>query len=196
MYEPDFNNKAIDRFMVAGESSHLHIIIIINKIDLDYENMSQEWASLYREIGHKVILCSKVSGDGIEKLKNEIIGNKNIFWGHSGVGKSSLLNKIFPGLNLEIGEISSFNTDKGTHKTVTSKMIKIASDTYVIDTPGVREIDPFGIKKKDWDITLSNSNHLQKTAVLILVLTIMNLAARLLKQLKIMKFQKLDMIVI
>jgi ribosome biogenesis GTPase / thiamine phosphate phosphatase len=147
-YKPDFNNKVIDRFIVSGESSNLHIIIIINKIDLDKENLSEKWASLYKEIGYKVILCSKVSGEGIEELKNEIIGNKNILWGHSGVGKSSILNKIFPGLNLEIGEISS-HTDKGTHRTVTSKMIKIASDTYVIDTPGVREIDPFGIKKDD-----------------------------------------------
>ena len=64
------------------------------------------------------------------------------------MGKSSLLNSMFPGLNLEIGDISTF-TDKGTHKTVTSRMIKIASDTYVIDTPGVREIDPFGIRKED-----------------------------------------------
>jgi len=138
----------VDRFIVAGESSNLHLIIIINKIDLDKENLSEEWASLYRDIGYKVILSSKVSGEGIEELKNEVSGNKNVFWGHSGVGKSSLLNKIFPGLNLEIGEISPF-TDKGTHRTVTSKMIKIASDTYVIDTPGVREIDPFGIKKED-----------------------------------------------
>jgi ribosome biogenesis GTPase len=84
----------------------------------------------------------------MDDLKDEIIGNKNVLWGHSGVGKSSLLNKIFPGLNLEIGEISSF-TVKGTHRTVTSKMIKVAHDTYVIDTPGVREIDPFGIKKED-----------------------------------------------
>jgi ribosome biogenesis GTPase len=85
---------------------------------------------------------------GTKELKKEIVGNKNILWGHSGVGKSSLLNSIFPGLNLEIGEISSFK-ERGTHKTVTSNMIKITNDTYVIDTPGVREIDPFGIRKED-----------------------------------------------
>lgn len=145
---PDFNNKAVDRFIVAGESSHLNIIIIINKIDLDNENIAREWSSLYKGIGYKVILTSKISGEGTRELKNEIIGNKNILWGHSGVGKSSLLNSIFPGLNLEIGKISSFN-ERGTHKTVTSNMIKIPGDTYVIDTPGVREIDPFGIRKED-----------------------------------------------
>lgn len=148
IFEPDFNNKAIDRFIVAGESSNLNTILIINKIDLDEENFTEQWASLYRKIGYKVILTSKVSHAGLAELKKEIVGNKNIFWGHSGVGKSSLLNTIFPGLNLEIGEVSSF-TDKGTHKTVTSNMIKIAHDTYVIDTPGVREIDPFGIRKED-----------------------------------------------
>ena len=115
---------------------------------MDKEGISEDWSSLYRKIGYKVIHSSKISGEGIEELKNEILGNKNIFWGHSGVGKSSLLNSMFPGLNLEIGNISTF-TDKGTHKTVTSRMIKIASDTYVIDTPGVREIDPFGIRKED-----------------------------------------------
>ena len=146
--KPDFNNKVIDRFIVAGESSNLSIILIINKIDLDKENFSEKWKALYRDIGYKVIITSKISGEGIEEFKNEIIGNKNILWGHSGVGKSSLLNKIFPDLKLEIGDISTF-TGKGKHKTVTSKMIKIADNTYVIDTPGVREIDPFGIRKED-----------------------------------------------
>jgi ribosome biogenesis GTPase len=148
VHEPGFNNKAIDRFIVIGESSHLQIIIVINKTDLDKENISESWQSLYKEIGYKVILSSTVSGEGIDEIKNEAEGNKNIFWGHSGVGKSSILNSIYPELKLEIGDISSF-TDKGTHKTVTSSMIKTSSDTYVIDTPGVREIDPYGIKKED-----------------------------------------------
>ncbi len=146
--KPDFNNKVIDRFIVIGESSQLNINIIINKIDLVDKETIEDWTNLYKKIGYKVILTSKITKEGIDDLKKEITGNKNIFWGHSGVGKSSLLNSAFPGLNLEIGEISSF-TDKGKHKTVTSKMIKIAADTYVIDTPGVREIDPFGIRKED-----------------------------------------------
>jgi ribosome biogenesis GTPase / thiamine phosphate phosphatase len=148
MAKPEFNNKVIDRFIVAGESSNLNLVIVINKIDLDKEKVFEEWASLYRKIGYEVILTSKVTAEGINELKNEATGNKNIFWGHSGVGKSSLLNSMFPGLNLEIGEVSTF-TDKGIHKTVTSKMIKVAADTYVVDTPGVREIDPFGIRKED-----------------------------------------------
>jgi len=71
-----------------------------------------------------------------------------LFWGHSGVGKSSLLDKLFPQLNLETGVISSF-TDKGTHTTVTSIMLEVEKGTFIIDTPGVREIDPYGIRKED-----------------------------------------------
>src|SRR5690606_38622002 len=141
-------NKVIDRFIVAGESSDLNILIIINKTDLDEEKNFEYWYSLYTDIGYKVILTSIVSGNGIEELTKTAAGNKNIFWGHSGVGKSSLLNSMFPDLKLKIGKISSF-TKKGTHKTVTSHMIKTAPNTYVIDTPGVREIDPFGIRKED-----------------------------------------------
>ncbi len=148
LVKPEFNNKVIDRFIVAGESSDLNIIIIINKTDLDKEETYKNWLSLYQNIGYKVIPTSKITGEGIDQLKKEVLNNKNIFWGHSGVGKSSLLNSMFPGLDLEIGEVSNF-TDKGKHKTVTSHMIKIAEGTYVIDTPGVREIDPFGIRKED-----------------------------------------------
>jgi ribosome biogenesis GTPase len=148
VYEPDFNNKVIDRFIVIGESSHINIIIIINKADLQVENEAEEWIALYENLGYKLILSSIISGKGLEEIKGELNSNKNIFWGHSGVGKSSLLNSIFPGLNLEVGEISTFK-DRGTHKTVTSILIKVAPATFVIDTPGVREIDPFGIKKED-----------------------------------------------
>jgi ribosome biogenesis GTPase / thiamine phosphate phosphatase len=148
VYEPDFNNKAIDRFIVIGESSHLNIIIIINKTDLQAKNEAEEWTSLYRQAGYKVISSSIFTGEGLLEIKEELSGNKSILWGHSGVGKSSLLNSIFPGLNLKTGKISSFK-DRGTHKTVTVSMIKVAKDTFIIDTPGVREIDPFGIKKED-----------------------------------------------
>jgi ribosome biogenesis GTPase len=81
-------------------------------------------------------------------LKSLCTGKINIFWGQSGVGKSSLLNKIFPHLDLETGLVSS-STDKGLHTTVTSVLLNVDKDTFVIDTPGIREIDPFGIRKED-----------------------------------------------
>jgi ribosome biogenesis GTPase / thiamine phosphate phosphatase len=134
--------------LVAGESSGLNVNIVINKIDLDNDNFIDFWEDLYRNIGYRVFTTSVKSGKGIDKLQEQLSGKKNLFFGQSGVGKSSLLNKMFPELNLRTGEISGF-TDRGTHTTVTSVMIKVNPATYIIDTPGVREIAPFGIKKQD-----------------------------------------------
>jgi ribosome biogenesis GTPase / thiamine phosphate phosphatase len=146
--EPPFNNKVVDRFIVAGESSHLNVIIIFNKIDLDENNLIASWAKLYESIGYKVLKTSIISNERLDEIKNLCTGKINIFWGQSGVGKSSLLNKIFPALDLETGSVSG-STDKGLHTTVTSVQLKVNKDTFVIDTPGIREIDPFGIRKED-----------------------------------------------
>ena len=134
--------------MVIGESSNIETYIIINKTDLDNENLIDEWVDLYKKIGYRVLKSSIISEAGLEELKEIFHGKKNLLWGQSGVGKSSLLNKIYPELNLSIGDISNY-TDKGKHTTVTSVMIETESGTYIIDTPGVREIDPFGIRKED-----------------------------------------------
>ncbi len=145
---PEFNNKTIDRLIVAGESSKLNIIIIINKIDIGNPETYVEWSNLYRVIGYKTILTSKITGDGFSEINELIIGKRNLFWGQSGVGKSSILNYLFPGINLNTGEISNA-TNKGKHTTVTSLMLKVKAETYIIDTPGIIEIDPFGIRQKD-----------------------------------------------
>jgi ribosome biogenesis GTPase len=145
---PEFNNRVLDRFLVAAESSYLNIIIVLNKMDLDESGISEKWERLYQKLGYKIILTSVYSNEGISSLKNEIRGAKNLFWGHSGVGKSSLLNKMFPELKLKIGEVSLFSS-KGTHTTVTSVLIKVEENTFIIDTPGIREIDPYGIRKAD-----------------------------------------------
>lgn len=146
--KPVFNNKVIDRFLVSGESSNINSGIILNKSDLDEKNKLNPWIELYEKIGYKVFVTSAKMNEGIEILKSEIQGKKNLFWGQSGVGKSSLLNKIYPGIKLETGEISNY-TNKGTHTTVTVNMIKVEKDTFIIDTPGLREIDPYGIRKED-----------------------------------------------
>lgn len=145
---PDFNNRVLDRFLAAAESSHLNVIIVLNKIDLDESGFVDEWKKLYEGIGYKFFLTSAETNQGLELLMKEISGKKNLFWGHSGVGKSSLLNKMFPQLTLKIGEVSQYSS-KGTHTTVTSILIKVDRDTYIIDTPGIREIDPYGIRKSD-----------------------------------------------
>jgi ribosome biogenesis GTPase len=146
--EPGFNNKAIDRFLVTGESSRLNTAIVINKIDLDEDDEIMPWFQLYEEIGYKVVTTSAKMKIGIGNLHLLMKGKTNLFWGHSGVGKSSLLNALYPNLDLSIGEISEA-TQKGKHKTVTVTMIEPEEGTFIIDTPGIREIDPYGIRKED-----------------------------------------------
>lgn len=148
VYEPDFNNKVVDRFLVTGESSHIKVNIIINKTDLDKENYIDEWAGLYKSIGYDVFKTSVKNQEGLNELKKNMNGKISLMWGHSGVGKSSLLNSIYPSLNLRTGIISRF-TDKGTHTTVTAEMINVEPGTYIIDTPGIREVEPYGMKKED-----------------------------------------------
>ena len=146
--EPDFNNKTLDRFLVACESAHIKTYIVINKTDLAEESSLKAWADLYKNIGYKVFLTSAIDSTGLDYLYKSLKRKKNLFWGQSGVGKSSLLNLFYPDLNLKVGEISNY-TSKGTHTTVTSVMNFVGEETYIIDTPGVREIDPFGIRKED-----------------------------------------------
>ncbi|PKL82160.1 MAG: ribosome small subunit-dependent GTPase A [Ignavibacteriae bacterium HGW-Ignavibacteriae-3] len=147
-HAPKFNNRLIDRLIVASESSHINIIIVVNKVDLDPSGQINEWVSLYESIGYRVFKTSVVEKSGTEKLMKSLSGKINLIWGQSGVGKSSLLNLIYPSLQLKVGEISH-STSKGKHTTVTSVLKKIDSNTFVIDTPGMREMDPYGIRKQD-----------------------------------------------
>jgi ribosome biogenesis GTPase len=145
---PDFNNRVLDRFLITAESSQINSIIVINKIDLDENSIALKWKNLYEKIGYNVFLTSVESNSGINDLEYSILNKKNLFGGHSGVGKSSILNKMFPNLDLKIGRVSNYSL-KGKHTTVTAKMIKVKENTFVIDTPGLREVDPYGIQKQD-----------------------------------------------
>lgn len=146
--EPKFNNKLLDRIIVAGESAGLDTIIVINKTDIIFDDYVLAWIDLYEEIGYQVIATSIVDNRGLVEIKEQLTGAKSLFWGQSGVGKSSILNKIFPELKFRIGEISQWHM-KGKHTTVTSIMEKVGDQTFIIDTPGIREIDPYGIRKED-----------------------------------------------
>jgi ribosome biogenesis GTPase len=159
--EPPFNYKSLDRLLVAGESSGTDISIIFNKTDLDDGTFIDFWSELYKKIGYNVFLTSVVTNEGIDEVKKHLQGKKNLFFGQSGVGKSSLLNSMFSELTLKTGVISSF-TDRGTHTTVTGVMIKVDPETYIIDTPGIREIAPYGITKEDLSHYFIEFSEIQK----------------------------------
>jgi len=145
---PSFNNRVLDRILVAAESGGIETKIVFNKIDLADKEELKDWAELYSGLGYEIFKTSAVTGEGTKDLQEILHGKTSVFWGASGVGKSSLLNVLFPHLNLKVGAVSD-KTSKGRHTTVTVNMIKIDSETFVIDTTGIREIDPYGIRKED-----------------------------------------------
>jgi ribosome biogenesis GTPase / thiamine phosphate phosphatase len=145
---PSFNNRFVDRLIVAGESSNVKINLVINKIDLGIDEEIEYFKKIYSNLGYNIVLTSVKTGEGMDYLKGILNGKSNLFFGQSGVGKSSLLNKLYPELDFKVGEVSD-STNKGKHTTVNSVMNKVSGDTYIIDTPGIREYDPYGIKKED-----------------------------------------------
>jgi ribosome biogenesis GTPase len=145
---PDFNNRMLDRILVASESGGIESKIIFNKIDLAGSQELQSWNELYSHLGYETFSTNALTGEGLEGVKSMVQNGTSLFWGASGVGKSSILNFLFPQLNLKIGDISDYSK-KGTHTTVTVTMLKVGENAFVIDTPGIREIAPYGIKKED-----------------------------------------------
>ena len=144
---PKFNNRLIDRLIVSAESSGMAPNVILNKIDINFDQL-EYWRNIYNSIGINFFPVSAKEKVGLQEVVAISEGRVNLFWGQSGVGKSSLLNALFPGLNLRTGSISA-QTNKGRHTTVTAQMIRVGDNTFVIDTPGIREIDPYGIKKEE-----------------------------------------------
>lgn len=146
--EPKLKNGLIDRIIVSAVSSKIDVHILINKIDLDDTEEPYYWKQLYEEIGYKVLLTSTKTNEGLDSVRKLLKNKASVFWGQSGVGKSSLFNSVFPQINFQTGVVSN-QTEKGKHTTVTSNLQRIDDNTIIIDTPGIREIDPYGIKKTD-----------------------------------------------
>lgn len=130
----------IDRFLVSAESFRIPQVLIFNKKDLlDSEGLEYQNAlmSLYKNVGVVSLALSALSDD-LTSLRNILAGKITLFAGHSGVGKSTLLNKLDSTLNQKIGEISDYSS-KGTHTTTFAEMFNIDANTFVIDTPGIKE---------------------------------------------------------
>ena len=138
---PKTSTGFIDRFIAAAESYHIPVGIIFNKSDLFVNHLSEiqhEYLDIYESLGYKCIKVSSQTKEGIDELKLLLEGKVNLLTGHSGVGKSSLINSIIPDLNLKVGEISKQHL-KGKHTTTFAEMHKVDNSTYIIDTPGIRE---------------------------------------------------------
>ena len=146
--EPPFKPRLIDRMLVSVLKGSLRPIIVLNKLDLLSDFNLEFWKSVYENIGYPFITACALTGEGIVELKNELSGKISVFTGHSGVGKSSLLNQIKPGLGAATKEVS-VSTGKGRHTTTRTTMYPIDNDSFVVDTPGLKELGLWEVEKSE-----------------------------------------------
>ena len=149
--EPRTSQGFIDRFLVASEMYHVPSIIVFNKSDLYKKKEDEKFERLrtmYEQVGYDVFLISVKDSTGIDEVKKELQGKSTLVSGHSGVGKSSLLNVIFPEINLKTKDISGWS-GKGQHTTTFAEMFDLPFGGKIIDTPGMREFGLVDITKQE-----------------------------------------------
>ncbi len=145
---PPFRPRFIDRVLVCAEHADIQPLIVLNKCDLAVSLKIRERMRNYKNIGYRVVFTSAVNGRGLAALRRAIRKRTAVFFGQSGVGKSSLLNRLFPDLDLPIGDIS-IKYDRGTHTTSFARLLKISGGYAIIDTPGIRELEIAGIDPRE-----------------------------------------------
>ena len=147
--QPPPNRRMLDRLLVIAENNDLPAIICANKVDLlaDREEAHRLF-ELYARIGYPVLYTSAVTGEGVARLRQQLVGRLSVLSGPSGVGKSSLLNAIQPDLGLATRQISAA-TGKGRHATVSVRLWPLEGGGYVADTPGLREAGLWDIEPEE-----------------------------------------------
>lgn len=149
--EPRTSQGFIDRFLVTSEAYHVPAIIVFNKTDLHRrkeEEKFKEIKQVYNDIGYKVFGMSVEKEEGIEELKNELTDKITLMSGHSGVGKSTFINKVFPMFSLKTHEVSGWS-GKGMHTTTFAEMFDLPTGGAIIDTPGMREFGIVDISRQE-----------------------------------------------
>jgi len=137
--EPRLKPNLIDRFLVTAEKCQIRPVICINKIDLVDAAQLAPLVGVYSQMGYRVLLVSAATGFGIDRLRRLLSGAESVVAGQSGVGKSSLLNAVDPDLELAVSHVST-DTQKGRHTTTTARLLPLACGGYVVDTPGIRQM--------------------------------------------------------
>jgi ribosome biogenesis GTPase / thiamine phosphate phosphatase len=150
--KPEPHPRMLDRFLVIAEGNDLPARVIINKIDLVGESAAHARFDPYERAGYPVHYTAVKSGSGLEAARAMLAGRRSVLTGPSGVGKSSLLNALFPGANLRVGAISE-SVNKGQHTTVGALMLPLPGTEggYVIDTPGLREVGMWALSAEQLD---------------------------------------------
>ena len=145
--EPTPKWGLLDRYLVSAESSNLPVLIVITKLDLAWKNKKLEQdLDIYRRAGYAIQTVSSQTGEGIGELKQALRGRMSVLVGKSGVGKTSLLNAVQPGLGLRVKAVSQGDQGKGRHTTTHLEMFELDNGGTLVDTPGIRE---FGLWEVD-----------------------------------------------
>ena len=148
---PDLNLRFLDRFLILAENGGMDAVVCLNKIDLIDSEEQEKMTSLfsaYRSLGYEVIYTSTKGSPGVRDLRRAMEGKFSVIVGASGVGKSSLLNAIQPGLGLRVGEVGK-KSEKGKHTTTLVELFPLDFGGEVADTPGIREVGLWGIETED-----------------------------------------------
>jgi ribosome biogenesis GTPase / thiamine phosphate phosphatase len=149
--KPAFRPGLVDRYLIAADMGGVSTALCINKMDLAEDE--PEAAAVYRELGIPVVCTSCATGEGMDVVERLLRGKLTILAGQSGVGKTSIINRLDPSLGLAIREISTL-TRKGKHTTTTSRIYTIKGDIRLVDTPGIRQLGLWGISKDEVDVYL------------------------------------------
>lgn len=149
--DPKTSLGFIDRFLVTTESYRIPSLIVFNKSDLlteeDFEPL-QEIIDVYEGIGYQCMLISALNGDGLVEFKNLLSDKISLIAGHSGTGKSTIINLVSDKANQETSEISNF-ANKGVHTTTFAEMFETQNNGYIIDTPGIKELGLIEIEDEE-----------------------------------------------
>lgn len=140
---PILNKRLLDRFLVIAEHQYIQPVIVMNKADLR-EAGDSDWQTGYTAIGYPVLSVSAATGEGMEELAGILRGKISAFVGASGVGKSSLINRILPDLDLNIASVSDHH-GKGRHTTRVATLHALAAGGFLADTPGIRELGTWAL---------------------------------------------------
>jgi ribosome biogenesis GTPase len=137
--------RVLDRYLADAEHAGLPAVVCLAKVDLVQGPDSPEGINVYRDIGYRVIRTSALTGQGLDEFRDALKDKASVFVGKSGVGKTTLLNALEPGLGLEVQEVSA-RTGKGRHTTSNLEMFELSFGGFLVDTPGMRE---FGLWKAE-----------------------------------------------
>jgi len=149
--EPRTSQGFIDRFLVTSEAYHVPAVLLFNKSDLyrnKEEDRFEEWKAMYEAVGYRIFRMSAQTGEGLEEVKTLLAGKISLLSGHSGVGKSSFLNALYPEWRLKTQNVSGWS-GKGTHTTTFAEMFDLPGGGQVIDTPGMREFGLVDITRQE-----------------------------------------------